>query len=186
MRMILDILRLGDIMNQTKRIQIMRHYLLTYLNILIRAYLMTYLFTHACLMPVYVQGHSMEPQIADGTIGFANVAARHLFGIHRYDIVLIQREDGEIWIKRVIGLPNDRIEVRQHTLYINGIAQMEEYVNQASAMADFAPIEVGENEIFVMGDNRDDSYDSRRVGSIALQDVIGKDLYPLPMLSVGE
>ena len=63
---------------------------------------------------------------------------------------------------------------------------MEEYVNQASAMADFAPIEVGENEIFVMGDNRDDSYDSRRVGSIALQDVIGKDLYPLPMLSLGE
>ena len=76
----------------------------SYLLLLIKAYILSYLFTHLFFMPVYVQGQSMEPIIKEGTIGFSNIAGRYVFGIHRFDIVLIQRESGEIWVKRVMSL----------------------------------------------------------------------------------
>lgn len=121
----------------------------------------------------------MEPIIKEGTIGFSNIAGRYVFGIHRFDIVLIQRESGEIWVKRVIALPNETIEVRNHMLYIDGKVQTESYLPKDVYMEDFPLTTVEENHVFVMGDNRSDSYDSRAVGSVPYEDILSKDLYAL-------
>lgn len=151
----------------------------SYFIALIEAYVLSFLFTHLFFMPVYVQGESMEPFIKEGTIGFSNIAGRYVFGISRFDIVLIQRANGEIWIKRVIALPEETVEVKNHILYINGEAQTENYLPNDTLMEDFPLTKVEQNHVFVMGDNRANSYDSRFVGSISYDAIVSKDLYPI-------
>lgn len=152
-----------------------------YGGVILKAYLCAYLFTHVLFLPVYVEGRSMDPSIRDGTIGFSNIAARHMIGIQRFDIVLIQRPNEEVWIKRVIALPNETIEIKNHILYIDGIAYAQPFLPSTCESEDFGPVKVEDDHVFVMGDHRQDSLDSRSVGSIPLSSIKSKDLYPLPL-----
>jgi signal peptidase I len=77
-------------------------------------------------------------------------------------------------IKRVIGLPGETIEIMGNQVLVNGAAIEEPYLDEAVTMADEGPFEVGEDEVFLMGDNRQFSFDSRRFGAIALENVIGR------------
>jgi len=121
----------------------------------------------------------MAPYIRDGTIGFSNIAYRHVFGIKRFDIVLLKRENGEIWIKRVIALPNETIEVKNHVLYIDHVPYEEPFLPPDVKTEDFGPVQVKEHMVFVMGDNRRDSYASRSIGAVDMDRIISKDLYAL-------
>lgn len=150
-----------------------------YGGVVLKAYVCAFAFTHFLLKPVYVEGRSMTPGIQDGTMGFSNVAARHMSGIERFDVVLLRRANGDIWLKRVIALPHETIEVRDHILYINDQPVQEPYLHKTMITEDFGPVEVGEGEVFVMGDHREVSYDSRNVGCIPLSSIISKDLYPV-------
>ena len=76
-------------------------------------------------------------------------------------------------IKRVVGLPHDTIEVLDGTLYLNGHAQREPYIKEP-IFEDYGPFKVKEGTIFVMGDNRNDSKDSRRIGAIPLENLVGR------------
>ena len=80
----------------------------------------------------------------------------------------------------MIGLPGDTISVKQGVLYVNGEAVEEPFLSDARTVRfdkgsnNFGPVEIGEGEYFVMGDNRDNSNDSRNVGVITGEMVIGK------------
>ncbi len=76
-------------------------------------------------------------------------------------------------IKRVIGLPGETIEIRDGELLVDGVAIHEDYTD-GSLMPNSGPFEVGDDAVFVMGDNRDESFDSRRFGPIPLDDLIGR------------
>jgi signal peptidase I len=76
-------------------------------------------------------------------------------------------------IKRVIGLPGETVEVVDGEIQIDGAAISEEYTD-GSFMPDSGPFPVADGEIFVMGDNRDDSFDSRRFGPVPISHVIGR------------
>lgn len=145
--------------------------------LILKAYLCAFAFTHGILRPVYVTGDSMVPQIQEGALGFSNIALRHMEGIQRFDIVLIQHNE-EIWVKRVIGLPKETVEVYDHQLYINDMAITEPFAT-SGITKDFGPIEVSDHCVFVMGDNRQDSYDSRNIGCIPVSSILSKDLYAL-------
>jgi len=98
-------------------------------------------------------------------------------------IVFIYPEDrSKDFIKRVIGLPGDRIEIQGHAVSINGAPYADEHAQYRLA-ADAGgnrtevprlTVTVPDNQLFVMGDNRDQSYDSRFWGTVPLQDVKGK------------
>jgi signal peptidase I len=77
-------------------------------------------------------------------------------------------------IKRVVGLPGDTVEVGEDTVFVNGAPLDEPYRKANSPMPEFAQVTVPEGEIFVMGDNRRDSRDSRFFGTVPQGDVIGR------------
>jgi signal peptidase I len=77
-------------------------------------------------------------------------------------------------IKRVIGLPGDSVEIQGGQVHIDGVAIDEPYLSDTSSMPDEGPFEVGTDEVFVMGDNRQFSFDSRRFGPIPEDDLIGE------------
>jgi len=78
------------------------------------------------------------------------------------------------FIKRVIGLGGDTVEARDGVMYVNGDVAEEPYLPSYAITEDFGPVVVPEGEVFVMGDNRTDSIDSRSFGSIAESDIVGR------------
>lgn len=77
-------------------------------------------------------------------------------------------------IKRVIGLPGETITIEDNRVLVDGEPINESYLPDSATMADEGPFLVGQDEVFVMGDNRQFSFDSRRFGSIPYDDLIGK------------
>lgn len=77
-------------------------------------------------------------------------------------------------IKRVVGLPGETITVSGNQVQVNGVPIHEPYLDDDVVMPDAGPFEVGRDEVFVMGDNRQFSFDSRRFGTIPFEDLVGR------------
>lgn len=90
------------------------------------------------------------------------------------EAVGIRTASADDLIKRVVALAGDTVEIDDGLLLINDVAIDEPYVLEQGTMPDFGPIEVPAESVFVMGDNRDVSYDSRRFGPISLKNVVGE------------
>ena len=88
-------------------------------------------------------------------------------------IIVLKYQNNDL-IKRVIGLPKDKIKVENGKLYINNKEYKENYINSYTASIDFAEITLKDYEYFVMGDNRYNSYDSRNFGPITKRNIIGR------------
>ncbi len=104
--------------------------------------------------------------------------------LHRGDIIVFRfpGDRSKDYIKRVIGLPGDTVEVRERVVYVNGRPLNEHYAvhkgnlygNDTSAGDNFGPYTVPDGRVFVMGDNRENSYDSRFWGTLPMSDIKGK------------
>lgn len=114
--------------------------------------------------PIRVDGHSMCDTLQDGEIMLVT-KPEYLFGDPQYGDVVICKYPGrtENFVKRVMGLPGDVIEVRSNVVYRNGAALDEPYLTPERNNDGFSmvPFTLGEKEYFVMGDNRDNSHDCR-------------------------
>ncbi|WP_346848184.1 MULTISPECIES: signal peptidase I [unclassified Clostridium] len=97
---------------------------------------------------------------------------------NRSDIIVINEEilDKRI-IKRVIGLPNETVEIKNGYIYINGELLKEEYLDKDIRTYPDMKVIVPEGHIFVLGDNRGNSKDSRHIGVVKIEDVLGKAIY---------
>jgi len=82
----------------------------------------------------------------------------------------------EDFIKRIVGLPGDKLEIRNHKTYVNGKEVYEPYVTDQSKN-DFGPVVVPKDSVFVMGDNRNNSDDSRVWGFLPIQNITGRTLF---------
>ena len=120
--------------------------------------------------PVIVNGNSMLNTLHNGDVMILDKIGMKIGGIKRFDIVVIQTERSKI-IKRVIGLPGELIEYKDNQLYINGEKLEDNYGSQITF--DFKQMEIPENHYFVLGDNRTDSVDSRILGPIYENDILG-------------
>lgn len=106
----------------------------------------------------------------------------------RGDIIVFEfpEDPSKDFIKRVVGVPGDTVEVRHKSLYVNGLPVAEDYVRYADgaetegfppARDNLPPVRVPSGKLFVMGDNRDRSYDSRFWGFVDMDKVVGKALF---------
>lgn len=77
-------------------------------------------------------------------------------------------------IKRVIGLPGETITISDNRVHVDGVAIEEPYLDEDVVMPDAGPFVVGDDEVFVMGDNREFSFDSRRFGNIPYESLVGR------------
>lgn len=148
--------------------------------------------------PIKVQGASMYPTYEDTDI----IIVSKMSKIERFDQIIFQSPtEDELYIKRVIGLPGDTVEMKDDVLYVNGEAYEENYVNrqtddpnQLRITENFTLEEllgkatVPEDSYFVLGDNRLKSYDSRHYGFISSEAVYGESkltVYPFSHFYIG-
>lgn len=149
------------------------------------AVLVFFLIRHFVFAPVSVDGDSMVPTLHHQD----RLILNKMSSIDRFDIVVFDAPDdpGKQYIKRVIGLPGDTVEVRDDVLYINGKAYSEDYLDPSqyhleeweSFTEDFSLSlltgiqEVPKDDYFVMGDNRLNSKDSRSFGFVSADELVG-------------
>lgn len=137
--------------------------------------------------PIVVDGLSMMPTLHDQDRMIVNKFSYQFGKPERFDIIVFHAPENKDYIKRVIGLPGDSIEYRDDTLYINGEAYEEPYLEEYKKRVIDGPLTepftleevigqetVPEGYLFVMGDNRRYSKDSRHIGAIPMEDVLGK------------
>ena len=145
----------------------MKHYIKSYIILLCFVAVVTYIVTSIFSL-CYVSGPSMSPTILDGDI----VLSCKIFNtVERFDIVTIRMPDGQLLIKRIIGLPRETVRISGGHVYIND-EKLDDIVSCETLYRGIAiePIVLGEDEYFVLGDNRENSMDSRNeeVGVIPL------------------
>jgi signal peptidase I len=130
----------------------------------------------------------MEPTLENGQRVIFNKAIYFFSDPDYGDIVIIHRPTKN-YVKRVVGLPGDTVEIRNNVLYINNEVHEEDYLEQEAinATGDYGPITLADDEYFVMGDNREISKDSRNgLGIIKEDEIIGRSeliIYPFDNIS---
>lgn len=125
--------------------------------------------------PTRVHGLSMEPSLhTDQRLVVEKVSYR-LHGPRRGDIVVfkIPNQSDELLIKRVVGLPGETVEIHDGSVYIDGVLLNEPYLDQETR-GRFEPITVPPLHVFVLGDNRNFSNDSRAFGAVPIKDILGR------------
>ena len=133
-----------------------------------------FLVINAISARVRVDGFSMRPTLDDGQFVLVSRLAYRFGEFERGDIIVFNSpvEVDEDLIKRVIGLPGDIIKVENGIVYVNGTMLDEPYI--AAPPAYSGTWQVQEDQLFVLGDNRNDSSDSHAWGSVSEEEVIGK------------
>ena len=124
-----------------------------------------------------VVGPSMQPTLNEGDVLILNKFQYYIFDIKRNDVVSLKYDGSKYLIKRVIGLPGEKVSYKDNELYIND-KYVDEYFLNGQETYDFDLEELGYDKIpkgyyFVMGDNRDNSTDSRIIGLVPAYEIEG-------------
>ena len=130
--------------------------------------------------PVKVEGTSMTPMISDQERIFINKFVYRFEPIARGDVVVFwyPRDRTKSFIKRIIGLPGDTVEIHSGTVFINGVRLEEPYVPPEEADSQsYSSVRVPDGDYFVMGDHRISSNDSRIFGPVPRKFIYGKAVF---------
>ena len=125
-----------------------------------------------------VRGESMYPTLESGERLIVNKFVYYFHDPDPKEIIVFRYSEGEDYIKRVIGVPGDTIKIENGQVYRNG-RQLEEYYVVEEQREEYGPVEVPSNHLFVLGDNRSNSMDSRHdaVGFVSQEEVKGRAFF---------
>ena len=134
-----------------------------------------------------VYGQSMEPSLHSNQRLIVEKVSYHLHPPKRGDVIVLKLHDehSELLIKRIIGLPGEIVEIKNGSVFVNGQPLREPYLNQRTR-GQMAPQVVPPLHVFVLGDNRGFSNDSRSFGMVAFVDIVGRAWFSYwPLESLG-
>ncbi len=156
---------------------------LSWIKALLIAFILAYLIRSILFSPYVIDGSSMYNTLLDSERVVVNKIAYDIQDYQYGDIIVFTYDNEHDYIKRVIGLSGDTVEVKNNQLYIDGEKVLEPYLTVETG--DFGPILIPTGQLFVMGDNRHNSIDSREFGAINKEDVIGRvDLVFWPLNNI--
>ncbi len=175
------IARVGEKMTKKK------NELFEWIKALTIAVLLAAIIRYFFFAPIVVDGFSMMPTLHTQDRMIVNKFSYKIGEPKRFDIVVFHATSDRDYIKRVIGLPGDTVEYENDTLIINGKEYPEPYLEEYKNQLIDGPLTepfnlesiigqttVPEGHIFVMGDNRRQSKDSRHIGTVPIEEVMGK------------
>lgn len=164
--------------SQIKKVNIMKlikELLSTILLAVILAFLLTQVIT-----PSFVREESMEPNFHDGDYVLIYRLAYKEHDLQRGDVAIL-KEDDRLLIKRVVGLPGEKVEIKKGKVFINDEPLEEGYLPYGTVTEtneeEFSEATLDDDECFVLGDNREISHDSRAIGPINKEDIIGRVVF---------
>jgi signal peptidase I len=121
-----------------------------------------------------VHGVGMEPTLKNKELC---LVANYPLSLEQGDLVVFRSNSGKPLVRRVIGLPKQKVEIKDSKVYINGQLVREPYVARAKGIIDTAPVQIPEDEYYLLSDDRLDTLDSRRLGTIHKDQLLGKIIY---------
>ena len=166
--------------------------LVEWISVILTAIVIAFIITQF-IRPTLVRGESMYPTLNDRDYLILNRMAYKFGDIDRGDIIVfksdLRQDNGKTkdLIKRVIAIPGDHLIIKNSQVYINGEVQNEPYIHNEYTSGDIDVV-IPQNEVFVMGDNRENSRDSRSsdVGLVNEDDIIGEVMIRLlPLNKIG-
>lgn len=165
----------------------------SYLKVIFLALLIALLLRTYVFEVTRVDGDSMLPDLQDGNSLITSKINYRIWEPQRGDIVIVEAPDryDEFYIKRIIGLPNERITIKDGKVYINSALLQEPYLAEGTQTNGDIDMLIESNAYFVMGDNRGASHDSRSsaVGTIGKNHIKGEAvfrIYPLSEIGIIE
>jgi signal peptidase I len=156
-------------------------YILELVEVVIIAFALSWLIRTFVLEARYIPTGSMLPtiQLQDRVI-VDKFFFKHFGELHTGDVIVFHppssAHSSDDFIKRLIALPGDTVEIRNHKTYINGQVIYEPYVAEPQ-IKNMEPVVVPEGSVFVMGDNRNYSNDSREWGFLSIDSITGRTLF---------
>jgi len=161
-------------------IQVLRHEIRVWARDLLIAVGLALVIIVFLYQPVKVEGTSMAPLLSDQERIFINKFVYRFASIHRGDVVVFwyPLDHSKSFIKRVVGLPGEEVEIRRGVVTVDGVAITEPYVPpQYEDLSDYGPVRVPKDSYFVMGDHRISSNDSRVFGPVAGRYIYGRAVF---------
>jgi signal peptidase I len=157
------------------------------------AFLVAFVVKTFLIQAFFIPSASMFPTLREDDRVLVNKLSYDLHDVHRGDLIVFERPEGSEGdgirdlIKRVVALENETVEARDGRVYVDGEELGEPYLGDGVTTADLAAAKVPDGHVFVMGDNRGNSMDSRVFGPIPEGEIVGRAfvrVWPLPDLSL--
>ncbi len=148
-----------------------------FLKTLIIAYVLALVIMTSVAQAFQVEQYSMEPTLLPRDRVLVDKLFYKLRPLRRGDVIVLRYplNPQRNYIKRIVGLPGDKLQITDGKLYVNDRRMSEPYIN-GMAQGSYGPFTVPEKSVFVMGDNRNNSEDSRAFGALKKEFVIGQAL----------
>lgn len=132
--------------------------------------------------PWHVEGHSMEPGLQDGSVLLVDAVGPRMAGYQRGDIVIVPVPPGSdyphpILVKRIVAMAGDHVVIQNGTVRVNGIRLAEPYLRPGTVTpvgASRLDVVVPAGSVFVMGDHRENSFDSKAFGPVPTASLVGR------------